>query len=1091
MWYRLRVEADTVKDTATVYLNGQKKGEVKLAKNEGISKLSFSTKGGLSVDSVKVYVLYEHEDYVPVPSTKASMDDYIIGLNICSLWRNGTHYGWHCITPFDEPTPVLGYYDEGVPETADWEIKFMVEHGIDFQAFCWYSDVKMGPLKEPRNGEQLHNGYQYAKYSDYMKYCLLFEVANGAHFDSQQFRNYVIPFWFENYFLDDRYMTIDNKLVLGMFSPSTLFDKSYFGSIANVKAEFDYLESVAKSHGFDGVLYFCNGDASDNFANMGMDSVFAYNWGTAGSSLQTNKDRILRSAKYQKLYTIPTISVGFDSIPWHQLRYDLMSVEDFAAGMEWVKKEYLPSYSGKHDWADKLVWISTWNEYGEGTYISPAGLNGFGYLDVLRGAFTNLPENHTDHVPTLKQAERINHLYPQYARLLRRDGWYTFNATKEDKAKEPKNKLYINDQDVLGSSAHEIPPMLKDGKVYFPFEPVTAVNFIMNMHYEWRKNAGTLLIEANGHTVKMLVGSDRYLKDGKEYDLGYKLELFDNIPMLDYVKLCADLEYKCEEKDGNLYIYTDNYDIVWKDLSNRKTGVWEFNSVDTEGWASGHMSLETNNGALKMTTITDSKDPIMTFRSNNFPDNFYTHKFTSFEIKYRYKHDGSGQTISIYYITDVDSTWSENKCMKIRLDGSDSNGEWKTAKYNLADVANWQTADRLTGLRFDPFNAHGEMEIDYFRFIEDPEFVYVPLDERPLELLNGNAEGNVESYFSDNAKIQKIADPFKEGNHVWFVETKPGKNWTYFRHKARYKEGATYKVDFDIKLVGNNADDPSVLSSSYCVNYRFADSSAGGKIDHLTAQNTKLSIKDGWVHCSTEFTTNNIDNNDKSEFAIYVNPAGDVSFDYYIDNLVVREVGGAYEEEAEIVINENTEGSIVLPVAKPEEEVKDPVKLGVISVNGDAEGEIVSFYSGNAEISIVEDPDKAGNKVWSVKTKGTPDYLCWTYFRFKYDDIRPGVTYKISYDIKFAGNSNNDASVNEAVFHTNVVYKEEGALNGSDHPISAQKFAKGDWVHCEVEYIPGDVTDNEISNFAIYVDPVGDASISYYIDNYKVEIVKA
>ena len=33
--------------------------------------------------------------------------------------------------------------------------------------------------------------------------------------------------------------------------------------------------------------------------------------------------------------------------------------------------------------------ISTWNEYGEGTYIMPSkGNGGFGYLDALREVYT-------------------------------------------------------------------------------------------------------------------------------------------------------------------------------------------------------------------------------------------------------------------------------------------------------------------------------------------------------------------------------------------------------------------------------------------------------------------------------------------------------------------------------------------------------------------------------------------------------------------------------------------------------------------------------------------------------------------------------
>ncbi len=1105
MWYRLRVEADTAKGTAKVYLNGMLKDEVNLDNKKAIETLKFSTQGTLLLDFIKVYELHEYDDYCPEPATKASMDDYIIGLNICSLWRNGTHFGWHCVTPFDEPRPVLGYYDEGLPETADWEIKFMVEHGIDFQAFCWYADVSTGPLKQPRNGEQLHNGFQYAKYSDYMKYCLLFEASNGSKFDSYQFRTHVVPYWFENYFLDDRYMTIDNMLVLPIFGATNLSSEQYFGSIAGVKAEFDYLEEVARSYGFDGVLYFACGVSSENLYKMGFDASYAYNWGTAGSALQVNIDKISASANVQSMYTIPTISVGFDSIPWHQKRYDLMTTEDYAAAMEWTKTKYLPEFAPKYDWADRFVWLSTWNEYGEGTYIMPAGLNGFGYLDVIREAFTDLPADHEDVVPTLKQLERINHLYPQYARLLRREGWHRFDKTQEEiEAAELDAKLYINDQDVYGASSHEVPAIEKDGAIYWPFEPITCMNYILNCHYEWRKDAGTLLIEANGHTVKYLVGSDRYLKDGVETDLGYVLETFDGIPRLDMKKFCEDVGYTYEEKDGNYYIYTDNYDDIWEDLAHRKTGAWEFNSFDTEGWSSSHMSLVTQDGALKMTTVAETRDPISNFRSSSFPEDFYTNKYTTLEIKLKYKYDGtSNQAMSFYYITDVDSSWAENKNLRLQYKSQDSKGEWEIYTLDLTTVTNWIIAERLVGLRFDPFNAHGEVEIDYIRFIEDPDFVYVPAAERPMDIINGDAEGTAVTFYSANASISRVKDTADKENNVWSVKAAAGKQWTYFRHSARYKSGSTYKFDFDIKLVGNNeADNPAYQSSSFCVNFRYSDKDALNKFDHIVPglQNSKISVSDGWVHVSGEYTTENVETNEGAEFTIYVNPSDTAGYNYYIDNLVVREVGGDYEEEAEIKINENTSGSIV--ELKPSEETKPEagaetgtqtpaveVKPGVITENGDAEGVTNNFYSDNAIIEIVEDPDNKDNHVWKVSAK---EGKRWTYLRYRYENIRAGVTYKMSYDIKYAGNNANDPSVTSTKSIPNFVYKQATAQNGMDHPIvdKAVKLSEdAGWIHVEATHTVESIDNNSLSCFAIYADPVGDVSFNYYIDNFVVEVM--
>lgn len=120
------------------------------------------------------------------------------------------------MSPYDDPIPVLGYYDEGNPETADWEIKYIVEHGIDFQAFCIYANSTNGPQRY--SATHLYDGFMNAKYSDMTKFCVIWETANASSPDSfDSWKNYYVPYFIENYFKDPRHITIDNKLVMCVF----------------------------------------------------------------------------------------------------------------------------------------------------------------------------------------------------------------------------------------------------------------------------------------------------------------------------------------------------------------------------------------------------------------------------------------------------------------------------------------------------------------------------------------------------------------------------------------------------------------------------------------------------------------------------------------------------------------------------------------------------------------------------------------------------------------------------------------------------------------------------------------------------------
>lgn len=71
------------------------------------------------------------------------------------------------------------------------------------------------------------------------------------------------------------------------------------------------------------------------------------------------------------------------------------------------QKAYLPTYANKSKpgvdgdghWQENFAMISTWNEYGEGTYIMPSdGLHGFEYLDALREVYSG-GGTHTDVKP--------------------------------------------------------------------------------------------------------------------------------------------------------------------------------------------------------------------------------------------------------------------------------------------------------------------------------------------------------------------------------------------------------------------------------------------------------------------------------------------------------------------------------------------------------------------------------------------------------------------------------------------------------------------------------------------------------------------
>lgn len=420
VWQTLRIEADTNTNTALIRLNGKVCSVISF---EGDAEYIDEVKIALVCDKalelqfsdLKAFVIPPYPaDYVPEPVIPKKKGDYYVGMNICSLWREGSHYGWDCITPFPENKPLLGYYDEGITETADWELKWMAEHGLDFQLYCWYTSENAKPIMKTMLSEEIHYGHMLAKYSDKVKIALLWEADTGKPSCFEDVRDYFVPYFIDYFFSDPRYMHIDGTAIMSIYAPDKLARD--LGGPQVVKKCLDYLRKEVKKLGYKDLVVLCCGDNNPVYKECGIDGVHAYNWGINGWDVEFTKDRILGNMREGSTHTVPTVSMGFNHTGWTGIRTPVLDPQDMKTLLEWSRDEILSKHD-KNSWKSKLCMLSTWNEYGEGTYMMPAGVHGFGYLDALRSVFMeDVP--HTDIVPNDDQQDRICILHPKDRILL-------------------------------------------------------------------------------------------------------------------------------------------------------------------------------------------------------------------------------------------------------------------------------------------------------------------------------------------------------------------------------------------------------------------------------------------------------------------------------------------------------------------------------------------------------------------------------------------------------------------------------------------------------------------------------------------------
>ena len=422
MWYHVMLKQTD--EGTELYLNHKLKAEGLTLPFEKFTNITFTAEGGealLDDIVVKDWIPYP-EDYVPEPvPVEKDEDDILVGLQSCNLWVEGHHFGYDWLTQWDERTPYLGYYDETSAETADWELKWKIEHGIDYELFCWFRNQGGvdEPIKSNRNGVALHEGYFNARYSDQMKFAITWECKGGRVSGSEDFRENVVPYWIEQYFKDDRYLLIDNKPVVGMYSVANLM--SYFGnSAAGVAAEFEYLEQACIDAGFDGCyIMMANSDGANvdvqAVSDAGFDGMFAYSWGWNNYNIEMQKSEMLsfsdKLAAAGNTSNIAVASMGWDARAWDRGGGGYCTIEDYTELLQWIKDEYIPTQD-EDSLGAKTVILDNWNEYGEGHFIMPTNLYGFGYVDAVREVYGD-GTAHTDVRPTKEQLARINHMYIQ------------------------------------------------------------------------------------------------------------------------------------------------------------------------------------------------------------------------------------------------------------------------------------------------------------------------------------------------------------------------------------------------------------------------------------------------------------------------------------------------------------------------------------------------------------------------------------------------------------------------------------------------------------------------------------------------------
>lgn len=338
--------------------------------------------------------------YVPAPKPAAS--DYDVGVYYFPGWH--TYSRWSVLNPYPERRPVLGYYREGSPEVADWQVKWALEHGIKFFIYDWYWSKGARSLEHA-----LHDGLLKSRYGSKFKFCLLWANHNPAGTSSEQDLLNVTDYWLANYFKRPEYYTINGRPVVVIFSPYRF--TADMGAPA-VKAAFEKMRAKVKAAGLpDLFLVACaypNAGELQTIKEEGYDAVSGYNYPGAGAENERRAPYSLAVAGYESYWKriadsgvdyIPVTDPGWDSRPWHGENNRVRTGKTPALFRDMLLRARRFVDERTPAGRPKVVFVEAWNEFGEGDFIEPHREWGFGYLDAIRSVFTKAPEPHQDVTP--------------------------------------------------------------------------------------------------------------------------------------------------------------------------------------------------------------------------------------------------------------------------------------------------------------------------------------------------------------------------------------------------------------------------------------------------------------------------------------------------------------------------------------------------------------------------------------------------------------------------------------------------------------------------------------------------------------------
>lgn len=1040
VWQSIRFEANTDTGVVDYKINYKKVGSgyFNATSFDGISiTLPAKKDVTMMLDDFLVYNLFDEEpDYVPEPVPVES-DEAIVGIEVCDIWRNGFQHGWDYTSAYDELYTYLGMFDEGSTEVADWETKWLVEHGVDFKLVCWYSGTSSQPLKTPRNSYGLMAQLN-SKYSDMMKYAIMWENAGNNPGSSEQFRKNIVDYWVEYHLSDkDRYFTIDNKALITIYQSGKLID--VFGSVEAVKAELDYLRQVCVDLGYDGAVILTTGTPSENVYKMGFDGIYAYNWGQKAYDIEYQKTAIKsqeEKANAAGITCVPTIGVGFCNMFLGQgnSRSPLITPEDYETILNWTTDEFLKGRIGE-PWQTNMVILSNWNEFGEGHYILPTNRIGFTYLDAIRNAFSSAEHEHSDLRPDDETRARYNALYDQNRKRVRR-----YELESEDDS--------------------------------FDFSTLSSF-----MKWDFREDDTEEIFRNNHNTTVEYTGSSvKGVSQAPDFAITTKKSISFDANSAEYLRIVYKLKAASEKNTAQFYFVTKadgswndqkcvNFDVVadneyheyiinltscgkWKgiisgirfDPVNREQGVeWEIQEFEFLDKPSSY-EIYVNGFATPTPTVfsPEYENGVLAAAIDPYADKFYA------KLGIFYRWDYNSQKLYLYGLDDKYIIFTMGESTAKTSDGDVMLG----MSPRLVDGIPMIEIDSMAkALGLNLVVADGKYNISH------PNIGSLEGGTASDIVWDFDTSGYIDGFTIACAEVQNHED----GKVSFLSKTNGKRHDPVMNSPAVTYDAVKYEkvvVGFSYDLTGGYGEATGITSSIFFA----APNGAFNGTDVVQVKTEGLSSNGKTIE--VEFDMTSKEN--------YSGTIGKIRFDPF-------EAEGTFTVDYIKIVLTNPEGKI---------KVKEKAKEFTWKP-GDNTPEGTTFAAQNGTMSIATNPNDENEKVF--KMTATAKSRSWAYFNV-YMHFVPGAKYNVKFKLYGIETATGEKYA-DCTMGGNFIYGGDGETV-SNHTFGPGQVKYGEWIEfskiitVSEEYVPSNK-----DCFQLWSNPTNNIATGYLVSDITVELV--